>query len=316
MSLLSRRPSGAVALQETLPDSTPTGGDQTVGGHLRGTETQFRPGLFERCANPGCTSGWLHLWRSRSVPVFEEGWSCSPECTRARLDSAVRRENEGRGAASEGHRHRLPLGLLMLEQGWITPVQLRRALDAQKVSGKERLGHWLVSQHTVDEEMVTRALAIQWNCAVLPVGLHDISSLAAVMPRLFVDAFGALPLRVATSRYLYLGFEESLDPMLALAIERMTGLHVENGILQSSLFQPAQARMLDAQYPSVELVEAATESAAARALARSVERARPVGSRLVRVHDCLWLRMWLRAQTNLLPSIDSIKDVVCSIGAL
>ena len=74
--------------------------------------------------------------------------------------------------------------------------------------------------------------------------------------------------------------------------------------------------MLDAQYPSVELVEAATESAAARALARSVERARPVGSRLVRVHDCLWLRMWLRAQTNLLPSIDSIKDVVCSIGAL
>jgi hypothetical protein len=104
--------------------------------------------------------------------------------------------------------------------------------------------------------------------------------------------------------------------MLALAIERMTGLHVESGILQSSSFRPAQARMLDAQYPSVELVEAATESAAAGALARSVERARPVNSRLVRVHDCLWLRMWLRAQTSALPGIESVKDVVCSIGPL
>jgi hypothetical protein len=293
-----------------------TAGNDSGGAQLHGAASQFHPGLFERCANPGCHSGWLHLFRNRAVPVFEEGWSCSPECTIARLDNAVRREFDGRGSGSDGHRHRLPLGLLMLEHGWITPAQLRCGLDAQKASGEGRLGDWLVGQHSVGEELVARALAIQWNCAVFPLGLHDSSSLAAVMPRLFVDAFGALPLRIATSRFLYLGFEESLDPPLALAIERMTGLHVESGILQSSSFRPAQARMLDARYPSVELVEAATESAAARALARSVERSRPVASRLVRAHDCLWLRMWLSVQTSLLPEIDSVKDVVCSIGAL
>ena len=35
----------------------------------------------------------------------------------------------------ESHRHRIPLGLVMLEQGWITSGQLRQALDAQKVAG-------------------------------------------------------------------------------------------------------------------------------------------------------------------------------------
>ncbi len=67
------------------------------------------------------------------------------------------------------------------------------------------------------------------------------------MPRLFVDAFGALPLRVAAGKLLYLGFEDRLDPVLALAIERMTGLRVESGLVQGSLFRLAHARMLNAQ---------------------------------------------------------------------
>ena len=54
------------------------------------------------------------------------------------------------------------------------------------------------------------------------------------MPRLFVDAFGALPLRVAAGKILYLGFEDRLDPVLALAVERMTGLRVESGLVQES----------------------------------------------------------------------------------
>jgi hypothetical protein len=45
-----------------------------------------------------------------------------------------------------------------------------------------------------------------------------------------------------------------------------------------------------------------------------VERARPVESRLVRVHDCLWLRMWLRPQTGPMPERDMIQDLICSIG--
>lgn len=275
---------------------------------------QARPGLFETCANPGCGSGWLHLWRSRSTPVFEGGWNCSAECTRARVEAAVRREMDGRGSAQESHRHRIPLGLVMLEQGWITSGQLRYALDAQKVAGGGRLGNWLVRHQGVSEQLVTRALGLQWSCPVLPVEYHDAEALTTLMPRLFVDAFGALPLRVAAGKLLYLGFEDRLDTVLALAVERMTGLRVESGLVQGSHFRLAHTRALNASFPPTELIEAGSEQAEVHALAKAVERVRPVESRLVRVHDCLWLRMWRRAQRGPLPERAAIQDLICSIG--
>jgi len=274
-----------------------------------------RPGFFQTCAHSGCRSGWLHLLRSRSTPVFEGGWSCSAACTAARMAAAVERELEGRGSAEQSHRHRVPLGLLMLEQGWITTGQLRQALGQQKDVGAGRLGHWLVRQQGVSEELVTRALGLQWSCPVLPMEYHDAEALTGLVPRLFVDAFGALPLRVAAGRLLYLGFEERLDPVLALAVERMTGLRVETGLVQGSLFRLAHARMLSAKYPSVELIEASSGPAAVRALSKAIERAQPLESRLVRAHDCLWLRMRIRPQAGPLPEAASVTDLICSIGA-
>ena len=203
----------------------------------------------------------------------------------------------------------------MLEQGWVTSGQLRQALDAQRAAKAGRLGHWLMRQQGVSELQVTRALGLQWRCPVLPLEFHDAETLAVLVPRLFVDAFGALPLRMAAGRLLYLGFEDRLDPIVSLAVERMSGLRVENGLVQESLFGPAHARMLSAKFPAVELIEAVSEQAAAHALSKSIERVRPAASRLVRVHDCLWLRMWRRPQSGLMPERGSIQDLICSIGA-
>ncbi|MGA2888321.1 MAG: hypothetical protein ABSE51_09745 [Terracidiphilus sp.] len=273
-----------------------------------------RNGFMQTCANPCCGSGWLHLWRSRQAPVFEGGWSCSATCTAARVEAAVRREMDGRGASQESHRHRIPLGLVMLEQGWITSGQLRQALDAQKVAGAGRLGRWLVRQQGVSEQLVTRALGLQWSCPVLPLEFHDAEALAVLVPRLFVDAFGALPLRMAAGKLLYLGFEDRLDPVVALAVERMTALRVESGLVQESLFRPAHTRMLRAKFSPVELIEAGSEPAVVHAFSKAIERVRPVESRLVRVHDCLWLRMWRRPQSGPMPERGSTHDLICSIG--
>jgi len=221
---------------------------------------------------------------------------------------------EGRGSALEKHRHRVPLGLLMLEQGWITQEQLRKAIEAQRANGGGRLGQWLIRQQGVSEQLVTRALGLQWSCPVLPLEFHDGVALTALCPRLFVDAFGALPLRVAAGKLIYLGFEDRLDPVLALALERMTGLRVESGLVRESLFRPAHVNMLSAVFPRVELLEAASEPALARALARIIERRRPVQSRLVRVHDCLWLRTWTKAQIGPVPDHASVQDVIGTIG--
>lgn len=283
-------------------------------GSQAGAQSRPRSALFETCANSGCASGWLHLWRSRQAPVFEGGWSCSAACTEARVAAAVRRELDARGVTQESHRHRIPLGLLMLEQGWITSGQLRQALDAQRVAGGGRLGYWLVRTQGVREQLVTRALGLQWSCPVLPLEFHDADALAVLLPRLFVDAFGALPLRVAAGRLLYLGFEDRLDPVVALALERMSALRVESGLVEESLFGPAHARMLDAKFSPVELIEAASEPAAVHALAKAIERLRPVQSRLVRVHECLWLRMWSKPQSGPTPERGSTHDLICSIG--
>ncbi|WP_420239899.1 hypothetical protein ACOBR2_10160 [Telmatobacter bradus] len=274
-----------------------------------------RPGFFESCANPVCRSGWLHLWRSRTAPLVEGGWSCSPECTQSLVAAALRREMDGWGGPVETHRHRIPLGLLMMRQGWITSEHLRKAVEAQKTAGGGRLGYWLVRQQGVGEPLVTRALAMQWGCPVLGMEFHDAEGLTPLVPRLFVDAFGALPLRVAAGKILYLGFEDRLDPVLALALERMTGLRVESGVVQESLFRPAHTRILAARFPSTELIEAVSEPVLAEAISRRLERFKPVDSRLIRVHDCFWMRLWKKKQTGPMPDADSVQDLICTIRA-
>jgi len=276
----------------------------------------MRAGLMPRCANPACRSGWLHLFRKRAVPVFESGWTCSMECTEAQIKHALEREVDGPILAHDEHRHRIPLGLLMLEQGWITREQLRRAVDAQRTARTGRLGEWLIRQGAADELTVTRALGIQWSCPVLAPDSSAPPAVVGVMPRLFLEAFGVLPLRLMADKLLYLGFEERLDPVLALAVERMTGLRVESGIVPSSIFRSAHENALSTQFPRLQLGEAVSASAAAHMLARTVERAQPVASRLVRVHNCLWLRMILSGQNVPLAPVAVVRDFVCSIGKI
>lgn len=315
MPVLSRRSARPSPEQRALVPALLEARSASREGAPAAVDWRVRPGWFGVCANAHCDSGWLHLWRRRTAPVFEGGWSCSATCTAAQVAAAVRRELDGRAAEAEPHRHRVPLGLLMLEQGWIAADQLRRALEAQKAVGRGRIGDWLVGKQGVSERLVTRALGLQWGCPVLSLEFHDAEAVTPFVPRIFLDAYGALPLRVAAGRLLYLGFEDRLDPVLALAVERMTGLAVESGLVASSQFRAAHTRMLDASFPPAELIEAASEGALVKALTRAIERFKPAEARLVRMHECLWLRMWSRVQMPGQPDRDAIRDLICSVGA-
>lgn len=321
MPLLSRRPARPPTPARAQGyDLAASGGSGPAGfaqepGPVRAGSAAWRPGFFESCANPRCGTGWLKLWRSRRTPIFEGGWCCSPACARAQVEAALGREMDARGALPETRRHRIPLGLAMLEQGWITGIQLRRALDAQKTAGAGKLGQWLVRQQAANEELVTRALGLQWSCPVLGIESHNAEAMARLLPRLFVDAFGALPLRVAAGRILYLGFEDRPDPVLALAVERMTGLRVETGVVAGPAFRAAHRQMLAARYPRAGLVEASSDTSLAHALLKAMERTRPAEVRLARVHDCLWLRIWLRPQKGASPETDAVEDLIGSTAS-
>jgi hypothetical protein len=204
----------------------------------------------------------------------------------------------------------------MLQQGWLTHRQLRAALDAQRQAKTGRIGDWLVRQRVLSEETVTRALALQWSCPVMSVDGHDAEVMSAILPRLFVDAFTALPLRVSGNKMLYLGFENAPDPVLALGISRMTGLSVECGIVMEARFRATHAQMMAASFPAATLIEAVSESAATWTFAKEIERVRPLASRLIRMHDYLWLRMWTCKQTGVLPKPEGVHDLICSIGPI
>jgi hypothetical protein len=129
-----------------------------------------------------------------------------------------------------------------------------------------------------------------------------------------VDAFGALPLRVAAGKLLYLGFEDRIDPALALAVERITGLRVECGLVQGSLFRQAHARILSSKFPPAELIDPGGVPAIVQSFSKSIERARPAKARLVRAHDCLWLRMWQRSDNGAAAEATGVQDLIASIG--
>jgi hypothetical protein len=269
-------------------------------------------GPWAVCSNPGCESGWLRWWRGRRAPVFEGGWLCGPRCARAVVRAAAARELRGREDPPAAHRHRVPLGLLLLSQGAITGAQLRAALARQRALGG-RLGLWLEREHGVDERVVARALATQWGCPALSAEGHSAEKTAWVAPRLFVDAFGFLPLRPAGGALLYVGFEDRVDRCVALAVGRMAGLRVEAGVVGGREFAAAHRRMLAAAFPPARMVEAAGVDALAGAFARAVEEARPAEARLVRMRDYLWLRMWRRLPAPGDPA-GSFEDVVGSLA--
>ncbi len=263
---------------------------------------RYRPGLAgsvsdRTCGAAGCASGWIMPWKSRTRPIFEGEWGCSGQCIRSMVRASVRRE-KGDGAGTgwtEPHRHRVPLGLVLLAQGWITHPQLQSALEAQRASGRGRIGDWLAQECGLEEERITRGLGMQWSCPVLAMDGFSPAAMALVMPKRFVAEFGLVPLRVAGSRLLYLASADRMDAATALGVEQMSGLKVESGLLAGTQFEAARASVLAADGVPVRTNLVADADEMTSGIVKLLEAKQPVAARLVRVHQYYWLRLWLES---------------------
>ncbi|MGD0445344.1 MAG: hypothetical protein ABSA39_15515 [Edaphobacter sp.] len=265
---------------------------------LNGSGFSSSPGQVPQrrlCGNAECANGWTLPWRNRKRPIFEAQWGCSGRCVLAIVQAAVRRELVDGGASTMAapHRHRVPLGLLMLSQGWITHPQLQKALAAQRENGTGRIGEWLMSECGLESDQIVRGLSMQWGCPVLTVEGFSPENMAFVMPRVFVEEFGILPLRVAGSRILYLGLADRLDASAAFAMEQMTELKVESGVVESSQFEAARGRLLASEGVEVKLETTKDKDTMAGRITAILEQKQPIASRLVRLHQYYWLRLWL-----------------------
>jgi hypothetical protein len=274
------------------------------------------------CGNMECASGWAMPWRNRRRPIFEAQWGCSGRCVLAMVQAAVRRElgDGGASTAATPHRHRVPLGLLMLAQGWITHPQLQKALAAHRESGTGRIGDWLMSECGLEPEQITRGLSMQWGCPVLTTEKFSPEAMALVMPKVFVANFGLLPLRVAGTQILYLGFAGQLDASAAFAVEQMTELKVESGVVEGSQFEAARSRLLACDGVETKLESAEDRDSLAARITAILEQKQPIASRMVRLHQYYWLRIWLESGAlgkagNLPVTSEDVMDYVFTVGS-
>jgi len=167
--------------------------------------------------------------------------------------------------------------------------------------------------------MEVAAKGMQWGCPVLTTEGFSPEAMALVMPRVFAEQFGLLPLRVAGSRILYLGFTDRLDASAAFAIEQMTELKVESGVVEGALFEAARNRLRACDGVETKLEGFEDKGAMAARITAILEQKQPIASRLVRLHQYYWLRMWLESgafgKAGSLPATrEDVKDHVFTVG--
>lgn len=242
----------------------------------------------ELCGSRECETGWLQLFRSRSLPRFEGTWACSARCMERIVADGVRSQIDSWEPVVAARSLRMPLGLILLSRGWITHLELREALAAQRSAGAGRIGEWLGRLHGISEATIAKAMGIQWNCAVLCSGTPGIEFAMALIPAFLCRRYGLALLRQRQDEVFYLAGKYCAEHAATRAVEHMLGARVQTAFLEDSAWNSAASDAAE----SVEL-DSGRDGIAAR-IAELVERSRPANARLVRIHDHLWLRMWLR----------------------
>lgn len=256
----------------------------------------------EVCGNSDCTTGWLQLFRRRSFPRFEQEWACSARCMEQIVAEAVRSQIENWQPAATDRALRMPLGLILLSRGWITHQELQAALAAQRSAGSGRIGEWLRQLHGISEETITKALGIQWNCAVLPSGIPALEFAPSHVPALLRSKYGLALLRQGPDAVLYLAGKYRAEHAAARALEHMLGEPVHAAFLEDSAWGPENIDAVD----STELHLPGRDGVVAR-IVELLEQIQPTDARLVRLHDHLWLRVWCAGRARRTPPM---RDIV------
>ncbi len=229
--------------------------------------------------------------RSRSRPVLEGKWTCGAPCLEAHIVSVIRREG-ARSPSRHSHRHRIPLGLVLLSNGAITPSDLRHALALQEQTG-ERIGDVLRRERGVTDLQIAEALALQWGCGVSFLAAASATTASVLAPRAVLSCTGMLPVRVARDGRIHVAFAHGLDAQVTLALQRIHGVAVSEGIAPVNEWDAMHRRMDKVEGVASVEVDCEDSAAMVREVMHIIRRQQPVESRLVRVHDLHWLRLWL-----------------------
>jgi hypothetical protein len=240
--------------------------------------------------------------RRRSLGVRLQGARyCRTECLEPALIEVLRRAQAVPQRIPVAS-HRIPLGLLLLSRQQLTPAQLRTALEAQKVAGRDRsagriekkIGAYLQELGFATEKQVTAALARQWSCPVLrapPMAIAD--SRFPAIPTLLLESFQMMPVEVVEATgTLLMAFSEGIDYTMLYAIEQMLGYHTEPCLVCPSTLREnlqALARRRGAGDVVFDRMEDAGECA--RIIGSYSAKLQAEEVRVARCGEHLWIRL-------------------------
>jgi hypothetical protein len=177
------------------------------------------------CAGSNCPreGKFWPYWLRRPSGVEHEGrWYCSRTCFEPVLAGRVHTLLLS-FQAEKPRAHRLPIGLLLVNRGMISPSLLREALRCQREAGHGRIGDWLCHNGFLTTHQLTAALAQQWGCPVFPLENQSAPALwSDLIPLPLLESAAAVPAYASLdSRILHIAFGERVDHTLLYAVEQM-----------------------------------------------------------------------------------------------
>ncbi len=186
------------------------------------------------------------LAKRRGRGVHMNGvWFCSDVCAGRQAASDVERATTRERVRTRAL-PRLKLGLLLVHQGAITPVQLRDALASQRHSGL-RLGDELLALGLIDDAALVKALATQAGVPCLPnldvTAVRPCPELGATAVR----ALGVVPIGVdVDAQHVKVACTAPVPRLALAALRELTGWTAEPYLVPDSSLE----RLIDA-YASV-----------------------------------------------------------------
>jgi hypothetical protein len=188
--------------------------------------------------------------KSRGV-MLDGKWYCTGECLLEPLITQVRSLLAGSGR-ERPRRYRVPLGLLLVNRGSLSPQQLRDALQTQSTLQGARLGTVLRQMNLVPAEEVTAALALQWGCPVFPLDPQaPLLGCQDLLPISLLQSARAVPVYISPDgRSLHLAFGERLDHTTLYAVERMLNCHAVACVAEESAVRRVLEEMHRSEAPA------------------------------------------------------------------
>ena len=188
--------------------------------------------------------------------------------------------------------HRIPLGLVLLSRGWLTPGQLREGLERQRrVRGK--LGESLRALGYIHEDEIAAGLAAQWACPVLLFRSAVAERHLRRVPLRLQERYHMASVHYSEqSGVLVLAFSEGVDYALTQALAGMLECRIEPCLAPETEVRRHLVRLQDLERSSEITFERIREASERSAITESYIRC--WGAHKVRVAACgasVWVRL-------------------------